>query len=122
MMMSSSSNDNEALTSLRTAYKIITNHGYTWEMLLRRQIKVLSEVEGADEDIGIPTKHRGGDADDLNAAIELALSDTYGSFRETLLSIQEQYSESGRLSPRQTQVVRDAAERAAARHPGGRVR
>ena len=44
------------------------------------------------------------------------------SFLETIASIYKQWEEKDWMSEGQKKVVRDAAERYAERHPGGRVR
>lgn len=104
--------DHEALAAFRQATAIIARSGYTWEMCLDRVITVVSEVEPAPE----------SDDPDLDAAFDLALRGARGDFRQTLESIREQHAARGFLTPRQREVVTDAADRAADRHPGGRVR
>ena len=112
MTLSTSDNDHEALACLRQATSLLARNGYTWEMCLSRAIQVVQEVEPAP----------GTGDDDLDAAFDLALRSARGDFRGTLESIREQYSARGFISPRQREVVMDAADRAADRHPGGRVR
>lgn len=128
MTLSVSDNDAEALASLRAAMKILARSGYTWEMALDRVIKVVDGFDDAEEvttQEAVPQeatiRDRSPDSD-MEAKFELALDEATGSFRDVLLSIHAQWETSGRLSPRQRQVVEDAAERAAERHPGGRVR
>jgi hypothetical protein len=111
MTLSTSDNDHEALACLRQATTLLARSGYTWEMCLSRAISVVQEVEPAPA----------GD-DDLEAAFDLALRNASGEFRGVLSSIREQYHARGFVSPRQRAVVLDAADRAAERHPGGRVR
>jgi len=109
MALASSDSDGEALAALRGATKILVSHGYTWEMLLRRRVTIVNEVED-------------GGTVDSDLEVDLALRGAAGSFRDTLLSIQAQYENGGSISPRQRAVVKDAAERAVSRHPGGRFR
>lgn len=99
MMMATSSVDAEALTALRHANTMITRHGYTWEQVLDRVIKVEVPIEAA----------AGGDEDALNALFEEAMSNASGSFLETLESIYEQWENKGFLTPRQREVVERAA-------------
>lgn len=123
MQLASSDNDAEALAALRRAQRTLADAGFTWEMILRRQVTVLSEVEPGEE-IGLPDAPSAANRDyELDESdFELAMDGTSGSFYDTLFSIYEQWERGDRLSPKQRQVVRDAAERAASRHPGGRVR
>lgn len=129
MELATSDNDHEALAAFRRATEVIRAHGFTWAEVLDRRVTVLSEVEAATEDTSVPGPDRPArprpreEADGLtDGDFELALDGAGGSFRETLLSIQAQWENGGRLSPRQVEVVRNAAERGAERHPGGRVR
>jgi hypothetical protein len=62
------------------------------------------------------------DDDDLETAFDLALRDADGDFRRLLLSIQAQHEERGTISPRQRQIVEEAAERYIERHEAGRIR
>lgn len=132
MALATSDNDHEALQSFRRATEIIRAHGFTWAEVLDRRVTVLSEVEAATEDTSVPGRDhfartyqqqpRVEDYGLTDGDFELALDGAGGSFRDTLLSIQAQWSNGGRLSPRQVEVVREAAERGAERHPGGRMR
>jgi hypothetical protein len=110
MSMTSSDSDAEALGAIRAANRILTTHGYTWEMVLSRTVTVLSAVEAmpADEDDAPP--------------FDMALRGAAGTFRNTLLSIQAQYEERGFISARQRQVIDEAAERSVERMPVGRIR
>lgn len=128
MMLSTSDNDAEALASLRKATALLLTHGHTWEQCLDRVVKVINEVEdgagyGSGEISRQPAPRRTDDEDaEMDRLFEDALDGAAGSFRDTLLDMQAQWERQRWLSARQRQVVRDAAERAADRHPGGRVR
>ena len=112
LTLATSDNDAEVISSFRAATRLVAQAGYTWEAVMDRVVSVVQEIEPAQE---------AGDPD-LDAAFDLALRGARGNFRGTLESIREQYAVRGFISDRQRQVVMDAADRAADRHPGGRVR
>ena len=99
LTLATSDNDNEALAAWRQATSIVARNGFTWEMVLNRTVTVLSEVEPVLED------------GNLDETFDRALRNAKGGFRTTLLSIREQYLSRGFLTPRQRQVVEEAAER-----------
>jgi hypothetical protein len=118
----------EALQCFKRATLILAKHGHTWAEAMDKVIKVVNEVEGFEE---IPDERpvRRGSArptapDDLDNLFEDAMAGASGSgsFLELLESIHAQWKEQGWVSPRQREVVENAAERYAERHSGGRVR
>lgn len=110
LTLATSENDHEALASWRKATELITKNGFTWEMILSRTVSVINEIEPAE------------DPDEMEDLFDKALRGIEGSFRATILSIKSQYDSRGFLTPRQRQVVEEAAERTVDRHPGGRFR
>ncbi len=102
MALSNSDNDGEALNAIRAANRLLVKNGLTWDMFFRRTVTVMTEVEAVSD----------GDEDIINDAFEEALRDAHGTFRETLLSIQAQWSRTHHLSERQRRVMLDAASRA----------
>lgn len=115
MARTTSPEDGEALTALRMANKILETHGLTWAKVFSRTVTVISELTGQP----IPAT---GD-EELDRLFQAALEGTgEGSFREMLLDIYSKHEAGVTLSPRQRQVVEDAAGRVADRHPGGRFR
>jgi hypothetical protein len=131
LMLATSDNDAEALTSFRRATEVLRSYGFTWDDAMDRRIIVLSAVEAGDPaDTGLdeaasprPAGRRPAAADEeLEQDFDMALRIAHGSFRDTLLSIQAQWEEQGWISDAQRQVVTDAAERAAERQPAGRIR
>lgn len=114
MLAANNTNDAEAIRAFRAATEIVRVHGYSWEQVMDRRVTVLSAVETGDEsDTSAPKMEgsvRTNDLDDRD--FELALGNSSGSFRDTLESIYEQWESGRSLSPRQVQVVRNAAERA----------
>lgn len=112
MALSNSDNDHEALGAIRAANRLLVTNALTWEMVFSRTVKVVNEVEADANDPD----------DELTDMFDKALLGAQGSFRDTILDIQSKYQTSGYLSPRQRQVVEDAAERYVERHGGGRVR
>lgn len=105
MARTTSDSDPEALTSIRMANRILSDHGLTWEKVFSRTVTVISEmsgqVVGSSED---PTE-------DLEATFERAIESAPegSSFRDTLLSIYATFQQTGRLSSKQRQVVENAA-------------
>jgi hypothetical protein len=135
MLAANNQNEHEAIGAFRAATEIVRTHGYTWEQVMDRRVMVVSEVEfAAEEEPGalvppVPgTTRRVVPSSEVKrleldeSDFEMAMRDARGPFLDTLTSIHEQWERTGRLSPRQRQVILDAAERAAERHPGGRVR
>lgn len=111
LTLATSDNDHEALASWRKATALVARHGYTWEAVLNRVCTIVNEVEPM------------GDApDEMEDLFDKALRGADGTFRDTLLSIKSKYDARGFLTPRQREVVENAAERTVDRHPGGRFR
>lgn len=133
-------NDAECATFFRRATAMLSRHGHDWTAALNRVIRVVDfgEVEAPPGTVAPPpqpqvngrghgrhgTGHQldTGRYDGIERDLELAIDDATGSFLETLESIRSQWEDDARLSDRQLEVVREAAERAANRYPGGRIR
>jgi len=144
-MAAGTDNDAESVAHFRAATKIIARNGFTWDMALSKVITVMDlgdlgepSSEPIQDQIGerehvrapmppvqpprrvaqqLSERHAGLDRD-----FELAMDSASGSFLDVLEDIHAQWETKGYLSDRQLEVVRDAAERASERHPGGRVR
>lgn len=116
MARSASDSDAEALTAIRMANRLLAQHSLTWDKIFSRTVTVISELTGEPIAVGQ------ADGDDFESTFEKALSSASGSFRDLLLDIHAKYQRGEALSPRQRQVVENAAERAVERHPGGRWR
>lgn len=103
MAMTGSDSDAEALGAIRAANRVLFANGLTWEMVFKRTVSVVSEVEVLDD----------GDGDELVDAFRAALDDARpGSFRDVLLDMQSRHDRGYPLSDRQKRVVFDAADRA----------
>ena len=113
LTLATSDNDAEALACWRKATQMVARHGFTWEMVMDRLVRVVQEVEADPE---------AAESEDSARLFDMALSGASGDFRSTILSIRDQLRTKGWLSDRQWQVVRDAADRAADKRPAGRVR
>jgi hypothetical protein len=117
--------DAEALAALRRVNALLKQCDVDWNLILSKTVKVIAAAEPLDEGPGSTKSFRAADDsvdNDFDDDLQLALDSSSGSFRDVLLSIEAQYRDGRALSPRQREVVRDAAERAAERHSGGRVR
>ena len=100
-----SDNDHESLASIRAANKLLSaeNPPLSWAKVLDRSVRVEVPFEAAD----------GAEADDSTEALfDAALEGANGSFRDMLEDIYGQWQRTHRLSPRQREVVSEAAERA----------
>ena|SRR5579863_1637267 len=114
MARTTSDSDPEALASIRAANAILVAHALTWEKVFARTVTVVSEMSGE-----VVTDEGG---DDLDHVFEMALDGASGSFREMLLDIQAKHERGIPLTPRQMEVVREAADRSTDRRPTGRFR
>lgn len=117
MLAANNSNDAEAIRAFRAATEIVRVHGYTWEQVMDRRVTVLSSVEAGDESETSAPGRSGKppvSTDGLEERdFELALLNIRSTtFRETLESIYEQWENDTPLSPRQIEVVRNAADKA----------
>lgn len=114
MAMTTSDSDYETVSAIRAANKLLAQHSLTWDKVFSRTVTVISELTGQPVDAA---------DDDLEDTFQTALDSTpEGSFRDTLLDIYAKHGRGEPLSPRQRQVVEDAAERAVDRRPAGRFR
>lgn len=106
MARTTSDSDNEALSSIRHANRLLEANGITWDHVFRRVVTVVHPVDGSTIDQATLR-----DDDGLDALFERAIDNAEGGFRDTLLSIRSQYERTGRLSPKQRAVVEGAASR-----------
>jgi hypothetical protein len=121
LTLATSENDNEALQSWRRATDLIRAYGFTWDQVMDKRIVVINGVQAAPEgSIGTHTPPP-MQAEPLEEEdFDMAMRGVTGDFLVTLESIYQQWQDGAHLSPKQVKVIRDAAERAACRHPGGR--
>lgn len=106
MERTTSENDNEALVALRAANRLLARENLTWTRVLDRSVSVAVPFESRS------TAEGQTDEEEMEALFDVALNKTKaGSFRDTLQSIYDQWQANGRISPRQRQVVEEAAER-----------
>lgn len=130
MRAAATDSDAELVQSFRLATLHLATHGFSWAQALDRVVTVVNEVEEVDlssdmQEVVHNSIQRFAKTmvkDDLERLFEDAMDGASGSFLEMLESIHAQWEESGSISPRQRQVVEEAAERHAEIHPGGRVR
>lgn len=105
MARTTSDNDAEALESIRAANRLLASESLTWQRVLDKTVSVRHEIEDVPRDFDFA----GGV--DINATFERALDKATGSFRDFLLSLQEQWEEKAWLSESQKDALFKAAER-----------
>lgn len=105
MERTTSDNDHEALASMRAANRLLVREGLTWTRVLDRSVSINLPFETAADAHGEP------DRDEMEALFEQAMEGANGEFRDVLESIHEQWERKHWLSPKQRQVVEDAARR-----------
>lgn len=105
MEMTTSTNDHEALTALRSANRLLEKEKLTWTRVLDRSVSVDIGFESAASAQGRT------DEDEMEALFEAAMRNAKGSFLEMLEDIHEQWETRHSLTPRQREVVVEAAER-----------
>jgi len=98
--LTTSSVDAEALAALRRANAVLVKHNYTWTQVLDRVIKVESPIESDKND-----------ADVTDQLFERAMANARGSFRDTVESIHEKWEATGFLTPRQRELIVNAASK-----------
>ena len=99
MELTFSTADNEALSAVRMANRILTSNGLTWERVLSRTVNVIAEVEEA------PDAHdQGADTDLIEQAARKAERAGGSAF---IRSVAEQFAEKGFITDRQRAAVRD---------------
>ena len=104
MMMTTSSNDNEALNALRIANKVIADEGYTWEDVFGRLVTVQEhEVEAAAEEVPEATR-----ITEIFTSIQDRFPKSYNSF---IQSLPEQGTASTSRSQRQKSALYETAQR-----------
>lgn len=106
MEQTTSDSDGEAVNALRAANRILKRENLTWTRVLDRSVSIAVPFESAKTATGKI------DEDDLDAMFEVALEHASGGFRDMLEDIHDQWERRRSLSPRQRQVVVEAAERA----------
>lgn len=119
-----SENDAEALASIRAANKLIAaqGDGLDWSKVLDRVIRLDVESSTAydrdprdDRDDHVEPSKEERDAR-VNEAFQTVLDDLKpGSFRDVIMSFNEQWTEKGFLSPKQREVLFKAMQRAGER-------
>jgi len=100
MMLTTSSNDAEALAALRRANTVIAKAGVTWDQVLSRVVKIDVPFESAsDEDA----------SEVIEALFDEALQNAHGTFRNTIEDIYNKWQKYGYLTPRQRDLIEKTA-------------
>jgi hypothetical protein len=116
MERTASESDNEALSAIRAANRLLAAEGLTWTRVLDRSVQILQEVEPApDETAPRPKKpqHKfhGPDYDEVERAFEVAMENAKGGFANWLDDVYSQWQRKGWLSAEQQRILFDAADR-----------
>jgi hypothetical protein len=98
MRAAATDSDPELVQCFKRASVLLATHGHTWAQAMDRVVRVVDPVTTIEEE-------------DWECLFDKALAGASGSFLEMLESIYEQWEKTGRLSTRQEEVVRTAAER-----------
>lgn len=111
MRLTDSDNDNEALAALRQGRKVLTAHGYTWDSVFDRLVRLdVEAAEPENEPRSSSTRTASASyADDVDRDFAaLASADFHSDFLD---SIREQWEEKRWMSPRQRSALRDNVQR-----------
>ena len=112
MMMTTSDNEQEALTALRMANNILKKHNVNWDAVFARLVKVGNQIESADD---VEAKVMSGQRSSrvrITEALEIAMTNATGSFYSFLHSLSEQFENTGRLTQAQEDAIIKSAQRA----------
>lgn len=110
MQRTVSENDNEALTSIRMANKIIEESGVTWERVFNHLVTV--DIESVDAESAVPKqaqaekRERDTAVDEKFKKLLDALPE--GRFRTFILDLNDQWEKSGYLSQNQRDALFNA--------------
>jgi hypothetical protein len=100
MRAAATDSDPELVQCFKRASVLLATHGHTWAQAMDLVVRVFDPVTTIEEDEG----------ENWEELFEKAMTGASGSFLEILESIYEQWQKGKRLSPRQEEVVRAAAE------------
>lgn len=126
MGLTISENDAEALSAIRKANAILKRYNYTWADAFAKLVKVDSGVPDVEDGSHTipnddyeprratrPSQVSGGDPElDEQFEIVMAYKKFSSRFKDLLDDFYSQYQERGSLSPRQREILRDAADEA----------
>ena len=109
-----SESDNESLSAMRAANRILATEGIDWERVLSRTVTVINEVEEDPEAprTAAPVRPVSNVADE-SLIEEAEQAATHGSSRtqEFVASIREQFDRKGWISDGQRKALRDVRDR-----------
>ena len=98
--LSKSDNDNEALAAIRLANKRLAEKGLSWDVVLLPKPKTLS-VSGYKP----PYNEDDENHEALMEIFEIVLEKARGKTQEFVASVYKQYKQTGRLSPKQLDIL-----------------
>lgn len=101
MMMTTSENDNEALSALRSANTILKAESLDWNKVFARTVQVINEFEPAPSD-------QPGDGSDVDEAFATVME---GHESEFISSLYDQWQRKRWLSPAQRDALFKTAQR-----------
>jgi hypothetical protein len=100
MMLTTSSNDAEALQALRRANMVLTKASVNWNQVLDRVIKIDLPFETVPDDES---------TDVLEALFDKAMENAQGNFLGTIEDIYSKWQKNGYLSLKQRELVEKTA-------------
>jgi hypothetical protein len=112
----------EALQCFRRATLLIANHGHTWAQALDKVIRVVDPVMALDDSNKPPRRIQIEEDEEWEQLFDDAVRGASGTFLDRINDIYDKWKEYGRMTERQKEVIRNAANRWADRHEGGRVK
>lgn len=102
MAYTTSQSDSEALTAIRKANQILSDHGYTWNDFFDRTVNASFDVEASTE---MPLEEQ------IRRAFDEIRGNAHGTFGEFIDDIEKQFKESGYLTVAQRKPLFDAVKR-----------
>lgn len=106
MQRTTSESDNECLSAIRAANRILASEGIDWDRVLSRTVTVINEVEEDPDASGMTPS----DASLLEEAEHAANRQGRGT-QDFVASIREQFDEKGWISTKQRSSLREVRDR-----------
>lgn len=102
MMLTTSDNDNEALSALRSANAILRADSIDWNRVFARTVQVINEFEPApaDADPGEARRHQASEIEKAFATLERC-----DKFNDFITSLQDQWIKRRSLSEHQMEAL-----------------
>jgi hypothetical protein len=120
MMMTTSSNDGEALNALRMANALIAKDNRNWQEVLEQLVSVTSEAKYEAQRAAAQPRAMSRTPDEINAALEFMLDalPPSSSFRSFMESLHAQWEARQYLTERQIEVLFNSYDKQSAGKAG----